>query len=223
MRYLFPILLLFSFILKAQDNTRSIFTLKPTLGLNGCQVDGDSYGGYNKLGFLAGIAVNTRLGKRTSFDIGFNFSQKGAKHNPVPNKGDFSYYRVSLNYVDIPLLLKYHLNPVYFVTLGPSVGYLISYSENKNYVDYTGMYPFNKFDTGFNLGLGRKMLKDKFFVEVRSSNSFLPIRNYGPIANQIYYPNIIAKFFNKGLYNNVLTLMFSYKIDYKKKSEEQQP
>ncbi|MBA2611130.1 MAG: PorT family protein [Bacteroidetes bacterium] len=223
MRYRLLIFFLSSLLCHAQDNTRSVFTLKPTLGLNGCQIDGDSYGGYNKLGMLAGVAVNTRLNKRTSVDIGFYFSQKGAKHNPAPNKGDFSYYRVNLNYVDIPVLLKFNLNPVYFISLGPSVGYLVSYSENKNYVDYTGMYPFNKFDAGFNIGLGRKMVKDKFFVEVRSSNSFLPIRNYGPIANQIYYPNVIARFFNKGLYNNVLTLMFSYKIDYKKKSEEQQP
>ena len=223
MRFVLVIFLLYSFLIRSQDITQQVFTLKPTLGLNVCQVDGDSYGGYNKIGLLIGAAVNARLSKRASIDIGFFFSQKGSRHNPNPDKGDYSYYRLNLNYIDIPVLFKFNLNQTYFASIGPSLGYLVGYSENKNYIDYSGVYPFNKFEAGFNIGLGRKMLKDKFFIEVRSSNSFLPIRNYGPIANQVYYPNFIAKFFNKGLYNNILTLMLSYKIDVKKKSAAPQP
>jgi hypothetical protein len=223
MRFLFLIPLLFSFVLFSQDNTKSIFTLKPSLGLNACQVHGDRYNGFNKLGVFAGIAVNAQFKNKSSIDIGFYFSQKGAKHNPVPAKGDYAYYKLNLNYIDLPVLFHFQVNPVYFITIGPSIGYLINYNENINYVDFTGAYKFNKFDAGINLGLGRKILKDKFFVEVRSSNSYLSIRDYGQIANQVFFPNTAAKFFNKGFYNIILTLMFSYNIDFKKKSETQQP
>lgn len=202
--------------LSAQKN--SIFTLKPSLGINGCQIHGDTYSGYNKIGAFGGIAVNARLKNKASFELGFYFSQKGARHNSNPGKGDFSYYNVNLNYIDMPLSFRFNVNPRYFISLGPSLAYLVSYKENINYTDFTGQYLFNSFETGVNAGLGRK-IKEKFTIEVRSSNSITPIRDYGTIANLVFYPNPVARFFNKGLYNNILTLMVSYTIDLKKKTD----
>lgn len=218
MRLLCFILILFSTILRSQTN--SVFTLKPSLGINGCQVHGDNYSGYNKVGAFAGLAVNARLKNNSSFELGFYFSQKGARHNSNPAKGDYSFYHVTLNYVDLPLSFRFNVNPKYFITLGPSVAYLISYKENINYTDYTGQYPFNKLETGVNVGLGRK-IKDIFYVEVRCSNSITSVRDYGVLANKVFYPNPVARFFNKGFYNNILTLMFSCNINFKKKSEQQ--
>ncbi|MBA3680849.1 MAG: PorT family protein [Bacteroidetes bacterium] len=218
MRLLLFILVLFSFILRSQNN--SLFTLKPSLGLNGCQVHGDGYSGYNKPGIFGGLAVNAKLKNKASLELGFYFSQKGARHNPNPEKGDFSFYLLNLNYIDLPLSFKFNVNPKYFITLGPSIAYLVSYKEYIDFVDYTGQYRFNRFETGVNIGLGRK-IKEKFSVEVRCSNSITSVRDYGVLANQVFYPNPVARFFNKGFYNNILTLMFSYNIDFKNKSEEQ--
>lgn len=218
MRFLLLIVFFVSIKLSAQKN--SIFTLKPSLGINGCQIHGDNYNGYNKVGAFGGIAVNARLRNNSSFELGFYFSQKGARHNSNPSKGDDSFYHVTLNYVDMPLLFRFNVNPKYFITLGPSVAYLINYKENINYFDYTGLYPFNKLETGVNIGLGRK-IRDRFYVEIRSSNSITSVRDYGVLANKVFYPNPVARFFNKGFYNNILTLMFSCNINFKKKSEEQ--
>lgn len=218
MRFLYLILIFSSIKLLSQSN--SVFALKPSLGLNGCQIHGDNYSGYNKLGAFGGIAVNAKLKNKASFELGFYFSQKGARHNSNPAKGDYSFYHVTLNYLDIPLSFRFNVNPKYFITLGPSIAYLISYKENINYTDFTGQYPFNKFETGVNIGLGRK-IKDKFFVEVRCSNSVTSVRDYGVLANKVFYPNPVARFFNKGFYNNILTLMISYNINLKNKSEEQ--
>ena len=215
MRAVFIILFISTFNLKSQNEIKSVFSLNPALGLNGCQIHGDSYSGYDKLGLFSGIAVSAYLNKKLSLDIGFYFTQKGARHNPVPSKGDFSYYRVNLNYVELPLIAKYQLNSVYFASIGPSLAYLINYNENINYVDFTGYYQFNKFETGINFGLGRSIIKNKFLLEIRSSNSFMPIREYGQIANLVFYTNPVARFFNKGLYNNILTLIVSYKINFK--------
>lgn len=198
----------------AQDNP-SVFSLKPSLGLNGCQVHGDNYDGYKKLGIFAGLAVNARLTEKVSLELGFYFSQKGARKNP--NKSDFNYYRLNLNYIDLPLSVRYRLNKRYFMTLGPSIAYLINYTENINYSDFTGVYKFQKYEVGLNIGLGRTMFK-KLQVEVRCSNSITSIRNYGVVSN-VFYPNPVARFFNKGFYNNILTLMLTYQIDYSKKSE----
>lgn len=209
------LLLLVSLSSNAQE-AKEVFSLKPALGINAAQIHGDSYNGFNKAGVFAGTAVNARLSKKASLDIGFYFSQKGSRHNQNPEKGDYTFYYVNLNYLDLPLSLQYFLNKDYYITAGPGIAYLINYREYNQLGDWTNVYPFEKFEYSANFGLGKKF-KEKFFVEVRTSNSFLPVRSYGVIANLVYYPNAIARMFNRGLYNNVLTFMFSYKIGLKTK------
>lgn len=210
--------LLFTSSLLAQ-NSDPVFMLKPSLGFNACQVHGDNYSGYDKFGGFGGIAINARLTEKIGLELGFYFSQKGARHNQNPDKGDFTFYRLNLNYIDLPLSFRYELNPVYFITLGPSIAYLVNYSEENELGNWTGQYKINTFETGVNIGLGRK-IKNKFYVEVRSSNSILPIRGYGIRATQVFYPNPVARFFNQGLYNNILTLLVTYKLNFQKKHED---
>ncbi|PBQ30356.1 hypothetical protein CNR22_00785 [Sphingobacteriaceae bacterium] len=214
MRFIICIFLVLSYAGTAQDNT-SVFSLKPSLGLNACQVHGDNYSGYKKLGIFAGMAVNAKINERLSFELGFYFSQKGARKNP--NKYDLNYYRLNLNYIDLPLSLRYMLNKRYFITLGPSLAYLINYNEDINYSNFTGMYTFKKYEMGVNIGLGRTVIRN-LSVEVRCSNSITAIREYG-IASSVYYSNPVARFFNKGFYNNILTLMLSYKLGKTNQSE----
>lgn len=220
MRIIFYIFLFFSIVLKSQNNSEDVFTLRPALGFNGCQIHGDNYSGYDKFGLFGGTSVNAKLSAKASLELGFYFSQKGARHNQNPIKGDYTFYRVNLNYVDLPLMFKYQVNPTYFLSAGPSVAYLINYREDNEVGNWDGVYPFEKREYGVNFGLGRKV-KDNFCVEVRSSNSFSPIRKYGILATQVFYPNAVARFFNKGLYNNILTLVVSYKLNTKKKSDSQ--
>jgi hypothetical protein len=219
MRLIFA-LLFFTLFIRAQENRELVFSLKPSLGINGCQIHGDNYSGYDKFGLFGGVAVNARLNERSSLELGFYFSQKGSRHNQDPKKGDYSFYRVNLNYLDLPLSFRYRLNDDYFITVGPSVAYLISYKEETERGDWTGVYPFEKFEIGINAGLGRK-LNDRFSVELRSSNSVTPIRSYGVLANLVFYPNPVARFFNRGLYSNLLSLFVSYNLNFKKEGSEQ--
>jgi hypothetical protein len=207
------LLLFFSSLLSAQENRNNIFSLKPSAGINGCQIHGDSYAGYEKLGLFAGLAVNAKTGnENVTLEMGFYFSQKGSRH--IPNSADPSYYRLHLNYIDIPLIINYVVKSGYFVTLGPSLGYLINHNENRNYTNETSFYRYNKYEGGINIGIG-KHFTDNFSVEVRSSNSVTPIRS---IVANIYYPNPVARYFNRGYYNNLLSFMATYKLDNKKRN-----
>ena len=217
MRFLLVILLFVSFCSFAQNNNDPVFALKPSLGINVCQIHGDAYNGYDKPGGFAGAAINAKINSRISIELGFYFSQKGARHNGNIDKGDFSYYRLNLNYIDIPVSFRYMLNTRYFVTAGPSLAYLVGYSENINYTDQTGLYPFKKLELGLNVGLGRK-IKGNFSFELRCSNSIATVRSYGVVANLVFFPNPVARFFNKGFYNNILTFIFSYQLNFKRKS-----
>lgn len=220
MRFLYLIFLFSSLSLRSQDNASSVFTLKPSLGLNGCQVHGDNYSGYDKLGFFAGIAVNGRISSRASLELGFYFSQKGSRHNPNPKVSDYSRYILNLNYIDLPLSLRYMLNSRYYATLGPSIAYLVNYHEDINYSNMTGFYKFNKYEVGVNVGLGTR-INDNWLIEFRCSNSVTAIRGYG-VVSTVFYPNPVARFFNKGFYNNILTLMLTYKLEFKKSATSPQ-
>lgn len=195
-----------------------VFSFKPVVGINACQIHGDNASGYNKFGVNGGILVNSRLNKKASIDLGIVFTQKGARKNQNVKNNDYTFFRVNLNYIEIPLLLNYKVNPNYFITLGPSLAYLINYTEDTEAGNWNGVYPFEKFEYGVNIGLGRK-IKDNFLIEIRSGNSIVPIRNYGLAATGIFYPNAVARFFNKGLYNNILSAYIIYQIKPKKKSE----
>jgi hypothetical protein len=203
---------------KSQSENK-VFTLKPAIGINGCQVHGDSYSGYNKLGVFAGLAVNAKLKEKTSFELGFYFSQKGARHNPNFKTGDYSSYNLNLYYVDLPLSLRYQATKSYFLTAGFSFAYLITYKEEILNADMSKYSHFEKTETGLNFGIG-KQLKKGFSIEVRSCNSITSIRRYGITATGVYYNNPIASFFNKGFYNNLLTIFAAYQLSQKTHNAE---
>lgn len=208
--------LLSSSVFSQSPSSDRVFTLKPALGINGCQVNGDNYSGYNKVGAFGGLGINARLSAKISLELGFYFTQKGSRHNSKPDKGDLSFYRLHFNYLELPLLFRYQLNSTYFGSIGPSVAYLISSQEENQYGMVTGQ-PFNKLDFGGFIGLGRK-LGSRLLIEVRLYGSFLPIRNYGLFQGQVYYPNPATQIFKPGLYNNVLTFLLAYPISFDKKS-----
>lgn len=202
--------------LNAQE---SKFSLKPALGITACQVHGDNYAGFNKVGFTGGLYVNAQFNKTLSADLGLIFVQKGARKNSRPAKFDYTYYYLNLNYVEVPLLLRYQPNR-FFITLGASYAYLINYYEESEAGDLTGKHPFDRSEYSCNLGLGMTVYK-KLDIEVRSNNSFISIRPFGSSYSP-YYNNFLARWFNKGYYNNILQIVFTYKLTPKKKSEPMQ-
>ncbi len=203
-------LLFFSVTLFSQPNSKTVFSLKPSLGISGTQIHGDSYDGYNKLGFTAGFVLNAALSKKSSLELGFLYATKGSKHNP--SNTDPSYYLLHVRYIEMPLYWHFFLLPKYFFTLGVYGGYFINYYENQGNTDVTGWYDYNKFDMGLVTGLGRKITED-LHVELRFTNSLIPIRT---INSNTYYDNPIARFFDKGYYNNVVVFMLAYKLNLTK-------
>ena len=79
-------------------------------------------------------------------------------------------------------------------------------------------YKHITFDYSVKVGLGYN-INPKWFVNVRSSNSFMTIRP-NRVKQAIYYNNIIARTFNKGYYNNILEITLGYRIKPKKSKSE---
>lgn len=134
-----------------------------------------------KTGFTAGIMAEIPLAKNFSVQPEVLYSQQGMKFSYSDIDVANSSYKstINLNYLNIPVMLKYYVLKGLSVQAGPQIGILLKSNnkyqdnflgydnhENYNLSDYT-----NAFDTSVNLGLGYQF-KDKFYVDLRYNISY---------------------------------------------------
>jgi hypothetical protein len=75
-------------------------------GLAGSQVDGDTYSGYNRLGFLAGAYVGHDIANKFDWQFELKYIQKGSYKRQNPDAGDLTIYKLRLNYVEVPFTIR---------------------------------------------------------------------------------------------------------------------
>ncbi len=195
------------------NTSKNVFNVLLTAGVTPAQVHGDMYSGFRKLGGMGGVGVETIFNEKASMNLSFLFIQKGSQKNQNLEKNDLNYYYLNLNYIEVPILVTYTQKKFLF-DLGVSAAYLINYYEASEAGNFTGMFPFQKYDFSVKVGLGLN-INPKWFVNFRSSNSFITTRP-NRVKQAIYYNNIIARTFNKGYYNNILEFTLGYRIKTKK-------
>ncbi len=195
-------LLLLVFSLWLTDGRAQRFSGGITAGLSATQVDGDTYSGYDKAGAIAGGWAEVLLSGQSSFRLEMNYIQKGSRHNPDSEKGDYKFLLIKLGYVEMPMLYRYTMKNRFFLETGPSLGVLLhSHSE----VDYLPSgNPFRIMDVSFQAGVGYHFT-DKLQVGLRSGNSIYTIRKERVTGDR-------RRFWGYGQYNNVLALQLSYTL-----------
>lgn len=205
------------FLLTAVASYSQRFNSGINLGLVTSQVDGDTYAGFNKLGFTAGGFVSRRFSSESKWSTLFeiNFIQKGSKKLPHPDKGDYSFYKLTLNYVEVPILLLYDfrtsdtllgLSGKFSLEFGLGFATLVHSYEEDTYGIFPGATPFQKLDIPLIAGIRYNLTKNIIF-NIRTEYSLLPVRKGG---TAVYYQNWTYKFINPGYYNNLLTFLFHY-------------
>jgi hypothetical protein len=190
-------------------------------GIVTSQVDGDTYSGYDKLGFRAGGFVTSRLfgtpENKWSASFEITYIQKGSKKIPHPAQGDFSEYKLKLNYAEVPVLLRYHFfltdssgnrKMKFALEGGIAFGKLVYSKEYDANGQVSGGIPFQKTEYSYFLGLNY-FFSDKFSFNIRSQYSIFPVRKIS--SSSSYYQNWTYKFLKPGYYNNLI--VFSFFID----------
>ncbi|GAB4136027.1 MAG: hypothetical protein Fur0041_10390 [Bacteroidia bacterium] len=178
-------------------------------GINGSQVHGDSYSGFNAAGPVGGLFISTNPEKTLYFQLELQYSMKGSRKNINPEKGDYDFFQLRMNYIEVPLLMKYNYRNVFF-TLGASYGTLFKVREWDDYGEITPR-DFKKWELALVTGIGYN-ISETWRVDFRYTNSLIPIKNFIVPA---YYPNPILNIFNRGMYNNVLGLTLCYTFPVK--------
>ncbi|MCO6499142.1 MAG: PorT family protein [Vicingus serpentipes] len=175
-------------------------------GISGAQVEGDGFGGYKKLGFVVGGYAGFDLAEKWSTQFEIYYIGKGSRKNPHPDKGDYRYFKLNLNYIEIPVVLRYHYQKFRF-EMGFYYGVLLNhYIEDEYGVRFTQNYPFKKGDFGGLIGVSYQ-LNEHFSCNLRSKNSIVPIRDF---QNKDANIGILNKLFNRGWYNVDLNFTLRY-------------
>ena len=206
--------------LKAQSNAIDQ-TFRPVIyaGIVASQVDGDTYGGYSKPGFVLGAGINRQLSKVFEAEFGITFIQKGARHNygldsASRNNPNNPFFLSRLNYLEIPLVFKLNYKK-FKAELGAAAAYLIQnppyvQTNNPTYIDDK----YRNFDFSYIIGVGYK-LKGNWTVNARLEYSIITIRPYVTSYAGVYHGQFPYSLFNQGLYNNLLQLALHYRIPSK--------
>lgn len=169
-------------------------------GLSATQIDGDTFDGYNKAGIMTGAYVNRYFDKKWAGQMGLRFAQKGSKR---ADNEEGIYYRCQLNYIEMPLTIRYqHFKKVDFEA-GLSLGYLIKAMEAIGADDMQEPnLSFNKFELASLIGINYHFNK-KVFVGGHISYSLLAIRPFSSGNDE---------FMDKGQHNNVIYFSVGYKL-----------
>lgn len=174
-------------------------------GVSTSQVSGDELAGYDKAGLVGGLQCAMKFSKKWTLQFEMIFVQKGSKYRARPDLGDPNYYRLQLNYMEVPVLFQYHYKKFTFEA-GPAYGYLINYKEENAGGDVTGLRPFHNSEISINAGVNYTLPKN-VGVNFRFSNSLNSIRDHESGA-KVYY--------NPGQQNTALHFTVSYTFTHAK-------
>ena len=113
-------------------------------GVNFSNISGET-GFSNKTGFVAGIFAGAKLSDKIGLQADLLYSQQGA---------EFEFGSFDLNYVNVPIVLKYYFSDSFHVHGGPQFGVLID-DETQTVIGETiNDIGTNEFDISGVVGLG---------------------------------------------------------------------
>ncbi len=158
--------------------------VKAGLNVSSLTVDESELKSTNKTGFTAGLMAEIPLAKNFSIQPELLYSQQGMKFSYSDSEVENSHYTstVKLNYLNIPVMLKYFVAKGFSLQAGPQIGILLKANneyrdnflgydnhENMNLSDYS-----NGVDASVNFGLGYQF-RNKFYADLRYNMSYTDV------------------------------------------------
>ncbi len=177
------------------------------LGATTTQVSGDQLAGFDKSGFIAGGGITLPL--HDKFDMGMEiiFIQKGSK---TSNNDSLEYYKMKLNYAQVPIVFEYKFSNRFHFHLAPSIGALLSAKEEDLFGEVNESSPFEKYEIGIGGGMSF-YFSDNLSIKLRITQSLMPIRKIG----------VNSRYVVSGQYNSGLEFTVQYHFTNKKKEASQ--
>ena len=191
-------LLLFCIVLSAgaQQFNAGLFG-----GINVSQVSGDTYTGFNKLGFNGGVFVNRPSDKNFYWQAEIKYGTRGVYEGPTD--GNPTLYKSSYHILELPLSVNYLFEERIMVELGTSPEMLITtrFWDENGLMDKSS-YPDNR-RVGLSVFAGiAYWFNAHMMAGLRYTNSAIPFRDPEEWNNSQY----------RGHFHNVISLSLAYKF-----------
>lgn len=156
---------------------RDAFNAGLKLGICTSQIDGDRWGGFNKIGPTGGFFVNRALSPKIEGQLEILYTNRGSRLWPSAKNGNASY-RISLHYIDIPILAKFWLWKFQFEA-GIINGIFFGSHESDAFGTVVfPMYPrWNRYELALGLGVNVP-ISEKWSINARFHRSMLPAASY---------------------------------------------
>ena len=158
--------------------------VKAGLNISSLNFDESELNSSDKTGFSAGIMVEVPLTKKFSIQPEMLYSQQGAKTSYSVADVTNSQYKskMELNYLNIPVMLKYYVAKGLSLQAGPQIGILLEANNDyhDNFLGYNNHENFDlkKYSSGIdssvNFGLGYQF-KDKLYADIRYNISYTDV------------------------------------------------
>jgi hypothetical protein len=193
---------------------QNYFKAKATLAVVGSQVEGDGYGGYKKLGLFAAVGIYRDFSRLFSWHADIMFIQKGSQKLANVVKGDFDYYKLNVNYVGVPLYIRFRQEK-YFVDLGAEISTTVLGKKERvinlrTSQNLDNEFPFNRIAYDYLWGFGYYLNKN-WEVGLRASFSIVPARtNFDPSLQRLYTSDFYSRIAGIGQYHNTIRLFATY-------------
>lgn len=191
-------------VIAQNSETEKISEFKAGLiaGISTSQISGDNLAGFRKFGINAGVFSRYTFSPKYSAQFEVTFIQKGSRKTPDPENNDYTFYRLNLNYIEIPVLLKYKHKHFVFEA-GPYASYLINFQEENEQGTLPFIRPFYKYDIGGAIGINVDF-NEHLQMNWRYTNSWFPVRPHLSNANFRW---------NRGQLNSVIEFTLHYEIN----------
>lgn len=155
--------------------------VKAGLNIASLSFDEKELNSSSKNGFTAGLMAEIPLTKSFSVQPELLYSQQGMKLSYADAEVQNSHYKstIALNYLNIPVMLKYYVVKGLSVQAGPQLGILLK-ANNKYQDNFLGYDNHDKMDlkdysngvdASVNFGLGYQF-QNKFYADVRYNMSY---------------------------------------------------
>lgn len=176
-------------------------------GVSASQVDGDSYAGYNKAGLQGGVFISTGVTSRIDAHLEIKYTARGAR-NPA-SSDNTGAYKLTLHYIDLPVILALGIKELGSFELGLVPGYLFYASGEKDAGEVI-TENLKKFDLGTLLGISVN-ITTKLAFHMRYSYSIFSIRDQeSPSAGYSWLGKLLGH--TNGDFNNYLTFGVYYQL-----------
>ncbi len=197
------LLLLFSIVMNAQDFKAGI-----TGGTIFSQIDGDNYAGFNKLGLTFGGYAARQINENWLAQFEIIYSNKGSYKRAHEASADYTIYKASLHYIEVPLFIRFYVKQFSFDG-GAAYGVLLSAKEEDQYGEFEGN-PFEDHEWSTIIGVNYQISK-RIYAGFRWGYSIGRVRKaYEGDYDWQQHPIWGEKF---GQYNHTLAFTIHYEMD----------